>query len=891
MAGKRTNTALACVWGAMASVGIFCPPAAGGELEAIDAATPWRVWLVHGPNLLREQGELKAQDRGRTIAFDPGATGERQGDREKRLRSAFSPLPPTVWANPDSEVHHWPWYLPEELFDYLGDYGAAVEGHTWATLLCLRTRFGVASPPQATDLDVTVACIGGAAVYVNGVEVGRGFLPAGEIHPLTPATDYPIRAYAMEDGSTPLPGLRRTSKPEAKWLGRYEQRIRTFTVRIPCRALRKGANVLAVAIHRSAVAGPLDRRTQWNHLGFRRIALTSASGAGVIPYAKALRGARVWSAAPVDQVTADRCEESLIRRSMFKTFIWSRGMWVKGVQVGNPFDPLRPIRMAVPRNGVTSGQAVLSDLAGLRGVKAVVSPLRGPGGAAISPDNVQVRCAVQHAAVHYCDVLVEHPPEGAKTTPVWLIVRAARDQTPGWYTGSMKLSANGKSFDVPVQVLVTGYTLPAARDFASDIGVAHSPDTTAAHYKVKAWSDAHFRLMEPSMRMMGQLGNDVLHVPVITANHFNWKLPLVRFTKTPHGLRPELTLLSRYLDLYAKHCAAPKAVCLYVWDTMCAKRVANSYEGRQIPSRQYTPKAPLTVQVVDPDGTTREVEAPHIGDPEGERFYKALIDGVRGILKQRRWPERSLMLGLGGDKRPSKEDADLIRQWAPKVRWDLLSHFSGDPGTIFHKAGPGMEALAAGKMIAVGGLEVGVKEHPWTFFGSALPAAKMAERLARPTEFMDLGTARWHWRDDSPPLVFRTLPMMWGNLGRIGLDFWISDRDAPRNTSYFTASSALTAPGPSGALSTVRFQMMREGVQDAELRFAILRACDKLPPERRAGYHAQLDELVRRIAWGRTYLSQHELAYNWPDYAAKLQEAAADLAGVRSEARWDRPPR
>jgi hypothetical protein len=40
----------------------------------------------------------------------------------------------------------------------------------------------------------------------------------------------------------------------------------------------------------------------------------------------------------------------------------------------------------------------------------------------------------------------------------------------------------------------------------------------------------------------------------------------------------------------------------------------------------------------------------------------------------------------------------------------------------------------------------------------------------------------------------------------------------------------------------------------------------------------------------RQYLSQHEPGYDWPGYAARVQEADAELEGVKTAARWDNPP-
>jgi hypothetical protein len=84
--------------------------------------------------------------------------------------------------------------------------------------------------------------------------------------------------------------------------------------------------------------------------------------------------------------------------------------------------------------------------------------------------------------------------------------------------------------------------------------------------------------------------------------------------------------------------------------------------------------------------------------------------------------------------------------------------------------------------------------------------------------------------------------------------------------------------------------MLREGVQDMDLRLAIIRAYERLPEERRQAWRDLLDEFLLRAAWGAGYLSQHELGYDWRAYAAKVQAAAAELGGVRTDATWEKPP-
>ena len=209
-----------------------------------------------------------------------------------------------------------------------------------------------------------------------------------------------------------------------------------------------------------------------------------------------------------------------------------------------------------------------------------------------------------------------------------------------------------------------------------------------------------------------------------------------------------------------------------------------------------------------------------------------------------------------------------------------------------HVQGGTQGALEKGKFIAIGDLEVAVKSHPWIHEYGALGAKDLEAWLAQPREYMDLATGRWWFRDCSAPYMYRTLPLAWcGNLGRLGMDFWnAGEKGAEFNHSYFTASDALTAPGEAGAMPTVRFQMLREGVQGVELRLRILRKLPGLPAEKQTEYRSLLNTLAYRWGCGSSHISQLELAYDWPAYAAKVQEMAAALDGATAAATWTAPP-
>ncbi|GAH43323.1 unnamed protein product, partial [marine sediment metagenome] len=136
--------------------------------------------------------------------------------------------------------------------------------------------------------------------------------------------------------------------------------------------------------------------------------------------------------------------------------------------------------------------------------------------------------------------------------------------------------------------------------------------------------------------------------------------------------------------------------------------------------------------------------------------------------------------------------------------------------------------------------------------------------------------------------------------GRFGVDFWPVLKDKygrkrgdlkhryPKsgwqNLDWMLTS--LTHPGPEGALTTVRFEMLREGVQECEARILIERAFTDEAMRRKIGEdlvsRCQLlsDERTRMTLVGAHNL---KLGYNWyitsgwQNHAQKLYERAAEV--------------
>ena len=191
-----------------------------------------------------------------------------------------------------------------------------------------RTCFTVPDPEKAGDLTVSIRYRGGARILINGTEIARGSLPAGELDEQTHAEDYPFEAYTAADDEirADVPDQKRdcsqgiadlrTDWEEARVSSRRGEEVFRANcmaqqlnekgwrriqglrdraigpVKVPAKLLRKGVNVLAIEtrtsfLHAWTIPTPRERRwgvhggytnLSWDHCGLVRVEMRSADG-------------------------------------------------------------------------------------------------------------------------------------------------------------------------------------------------------------------------------------------------------------------------------------------------------------------------------------------------------------------------------------------------------------------------------------------------------------------------------------------------------------------------------------------------------------------------------------------------------------------------------------
>jgi len=878
----RCRPALVAVWAALvaacaAPAGAQGPSAAtspaGRKVVVLGLGGYWRQHVTRMPPRVSAASAKAAG--GKVAPADRILT--RAGGRSRILPGRTAP-PPADWMKPDFDDGAW------------DRTRGPVTGRHEFGLLCRRGKFLVADPPGVTGLSLDLTFCGGAAVWLNGAEVARAALPKRQLAPDTPGDDYPLGAFFVAEG--PRKGKLLHSYNDRKLLEQFALRRRTAgAVALPVRLLRKGVNVLAVAVHRSDY--PADCRKagmgSWAPVALRRLLLRAEGRGGAILSAmRRPAGLSVWNAEITEEVTE--------------------------LDYAPPGEPLAPVRIAALRNGRWSGQVVAGSPEPIKGLRAACGALTRAEGGAIPASAVTVRYGrlspwpirnwggtvyggpsgpSMGVYFHRFDGLEDRPPkvvavtrpaqrvradvrqalglppkpDAAAAVPIWVTVRVPADCRAGTYQGRLTISADGHAdVVVPVHLDVADWTLPDVRDYVSELSVYQSPDTLADYYKVTPFSDAHWRLIERSVRLIGEAGNHTILLPLLSKSQTGNARSYLSWVKKPDGtFGYDSRVLERYVDLYLKHHDPKriKAVCLIVWGN-AGVAAGNPYRKEKYDERGLPKKTRgvFTVTAMDPaTGARRDMPLPALGSPEYEAFWRSSLVKVRGILTRRKLGDK-IAFGMPADPRVPAPAAAVFHRIFPDVGWFVGNH----PGAtkVFY------DLKDRTKFAPV--------VHVERVYTSALPDPAVKRNFGWRRGQMALAFNRYGFG----PLCLYPTPSVWAfrclmeadlasghrGAGRIGADYWPMGlrtgsggagtyyarfpHSAIGQTGMASNCSALLAPGTDGPVTTGRFENVREGIANAEAVIFIQKALlDKRVPgdlARRAW--KVLDERVNAM---RTY--------------------------------------
>jgi len=580
---------------------------------------------------------------------------------------------------------------------------------------------------------------------------------------------------------------------------------------------------------------------------------------------------------------------------------------------------LRNVAMLGCRNGIASGQVVVSSNKAIGGLTVRCSALKTADGKGVIPaERVRIRYVrwewvPGYRSMRGFDGLEESAPAEVAVRkewngayqPVWLTVHVPADASAGAYTGAVTVELTGaRPVTVPVNLTVADWTAPDPRTFVAFMDLIQSPDSVALQYNVPLWSEAHWRLVERSLVLLGEAGNRSLWVPLIARTHLGNEQSMVRWVRKDVARPPsagagdakdaqpgaagpryghDFTILDRYLDLGVKHMGRVPAVIFFTWEVFAG----GGYFGKELRKSEK----PVSVTTVDPDtGKVGLMEAPMFGTPESRPFWKPVFDAIRDRMAKRGMAG-SMLTGASQDRRPYRYVLDDFKAFAPDFKWCSFSH-----GYVRNTFGP---------------LETGYQANVWGTPRMPHPSEKRLYGWRQGPKaagingiFPRIGcsTTGGPLFSNSPLGQYRSMTETTICAGRSGVcrqgaDFWycqkdkrgrgraILDRYPPAvwsNLGPRCASGNILAPGKDGPISSLRLEMIREGRQEVEARIAIEKAL--ITPALRARLGEKTAVAYQRLLDDRTIaLIAGTGKGGWPAYLAGADKRAADLYAAAGE--------
>ncbi|MBI0292930.1 DUF4091 domain-containing protein [Streptomyces sp. PRKS01-29] len=515
------------------------------------------------------------------------------------------------------------------------------------------------------------------------------------------------------------------------------------------------------------------------------------------------------------------------------TITWvPTGSFASSAEERVPRYPMTPIKgkdtkelaLSAVRNEQVSAQLAIASGHDLDNVKAVVGDLTGPGGAKLSGDDTQVRF-VKYVPVQRSksevdwsatidqvssgkevsgdrnpdvvgDPLEERPSVDVPAyaaQPLWFTFHVPEKARPGTYRGTVKVDADGRTqATYPLTIEVADASAPDSDDYRFFLDVWAQPETIAQAHGVKRWSDKHWKLIESYGRDLASRGQKVINTTIVDNPwHHQWSLGTRESqTATPYASMVGWTWNGKAFSFDFSR-----------WDKY-VRTARGAGLGPDIGAFSMLAFQDEEHLTYTDTRTGRTVyENVDLGGDRWRQAWGAFLPAFEKHLRAKGWLKDTW---LSFDERPLSTMTvvkDFVHEVAP-VFDDRIS-VAGSIST---------EGVASNLSVDWGGIDAMTKE-------------KVAERRAagKITTFYVYGSpAHPNTLSYSPAVESRMLPWISAQRNLDGFlrwsyNSWTSDPFKQPVHIFTQGDEYLVYPGEDGPMSSIRWEQLKEGIEDYEL--------------------------------------------------------------------------
>lgn len=484
----------------------------------------------------------------------------------------------------------------------------------------------------------------------------------------------------------------------------------------------------------------------------------------------------------------------------------------------------KELKLSAVRNEQVSAQLAIASGHRLRDVKAVVGDLTGPGGAKLSGADTQVRF-VRYVPVQRSksevdwsatidqvssgkevsgdrnpDVVADPLEERSSVDvpayaaqPLWFTFHIPGRARPGTYTGTVEVDADGRTqAHYPLTIKVADASVPDPKDYSFFLDVWAQPETIARNHGVELWSDEHWKLIGAYDRDLASRGQKVINTTIVDNPwHHQWSLGTrASQTATPYtsmvGWKWNGKAFSFDFGRWDKYVRTARGAGLGP-DIGAFSMLA--FQDREHLSYTDTSTGRTVYENVD------------LGGSRWREAWGAFLPAFEKHLKAKGWLEDTW---LSFDERPI-DTMTVVRNFVHEVApvFDDRISVAGSIST---------EGVASNLSVDWGGIDAMTKEK-----------AAERRRAGKITTFYVYGApAHPNTLTFSPAVESRMLPWISAQRGLDGFlrwsyNSWTSDPFKQPVHIFTQGDEYLVYPGKDGPMSSIRWEQLKEGIEDYEL--------------------------------------------------------------------------
>lgn len=195
-----------------------------------------------------------------------------------------------------------------------------------------------------------------------------------------------------------------------------------------------------------------------------------------------------------------------------QNYTWSGEAW-KGERVSSQLvlwstDSITNVSIKMSNFISEKGVELTSDVSQIRFVKYVITDEFAEG-----CGNRKSEDYASSLAADALDFVSSYTIKSKETRPVWISINAPKDASPGIYSSVLTIKIQGqKSQEFKYSLEIIDKTLPPATTWKFHLDLWQNPFAVARFHKVEPWSSEHWVLLKPIMKNLADAGQKVITV-------------------------------------------------------------------------------------------------------------------------------------------------------------------------------------------------------------------------------------------------------------------------------------------------------------------------------------------------------------------------------------------